>query len=213
MENTPAKKDSNNPMVFFRTPEGFELMQRQAKALSGSTMVPAQYQGNIANCMIAVEMAQRFGVTPLVVTQNLDIINGKPGWSSTFVASMLNACGRFDRIRYEEGGSGDAKFCQAYATELETGKIVKGLKVTIAMAKAEGWYHRKGSKWPSMEEQMLMYRAASFFARKHAPELLNGMYDQHEIVDMPITEDIPHQEVTDPNEAIDKKAKDDEDIM
>jgi hypothetical protein len=51
------------------------------------------------------------------------------------------------------------------------------------MAKAEGWVSRKGSKWATMPELMLMYRAASFFGRLYAPEVLMGMHSMEEIQD------------------------------
>jgi hypothetical protein len=61
--------------------QGFELMQRAAKALAASTLVPQQFQGNLPNCLIALEMAQRIGASPLMVMQNLYIVHGRPGWS------------------------------------------------------------------------------------------------------------------------------------
>jgi hypothetical protein len=51
------------------------------------------------------------------------------------------------------------------------------------MAKAEGWYAKNGSKWQTMPEQMLRYRAASFFVRAYAPELSLGLATREEIED------------------------------
>ena len=45
---------------------------------------------------------------------------------------------------------------------------------SIAMAKAEGWYAKNGSKWKTMEDLMLRYRSAAFFARTVAPEVALG---------------------------------------
>jgi hypothetical protein len=51
------------------------------------------------------------------------------------------------------------------------------------MAKAEGWLTRAGSKWQSMPELMIRYRAASFFGRLYCPDILNGMYTADEVAD------------------------------
>ena len=46
---------------------------------------------------------------------------------------------------------------------MDGGDRIEGPTVTIAMAKAEGWYGRSGSKWPTMPDLMLSYRSAAFF--------------------------------------------------
>src|SRR5258708_32090305 len=78
----------------------FELMQRQATAMSKSELVPKEYKGNMANCLIAIEVADRIGASPLMVMQNLAIIHGRPSWSSTFIISAINSCGRFKPLRF-----------------------------------------------------------------------------------------------------------------
>jgi hypothetical protein len=63
------------------------------------------------------------------------------------------------------------------------GKKVIGSKITIQMAKDEGWYGKSGSKWQTMPEQMLMYRAGAFFARVHCPDVLYGVQMAEEVKD------------------------------
>lgn len=161
--------------------EKFELVQRQAKALSLSTMIPKDYQNNIPNTLVALEMAQRIGASPLMVMQNLHIIHGRPSWSSTFVIAALNACGRFSAMRFEMDG---ADKCRAVATERETNHVLEGPWVTMQMAKEEGWLNKAGSKWKTMPELMMRYRAAAFFGRLYAPEIMMGMHTEFEIQDM-----------------------------
>jgi hypothetical protein len=52
------------------------------------------------------------------------------------------------------------------------------------MAKAEGWLDKAGSKWKTMPELMLKYRAAAFFGRLYAPEVLMGMQTSEEVIDI-----------------------------
>ena len=169
----------------FGDSRGFELMQRGAKLLASSTLVPKEYQGNIPNCVIALNMANRIGADPLMVMQNLYVVYGRPSWSSQFLVATFNMCGRFSALRYEFfGEKGKPSWgCRAWSIERDTGQKLVGADIDIALAKAEGWESKNGSKWKTMPQQMLMYRAASFFIRAYAPELSMGLYTRDEIED------------------------------
>lgn len=176
---------SNESIQAYQNADNFALAQRMAQSLAASTVVPTQYQNNIGNCLVALDVASRVGCSPFLVMQNLDIIHGRPTWNSKFIIATLNSCGRFDNIRFEFfGDEGKDTFgCQCIAVNVATGEIVKGERITIEMAKKEGWYSRSGSKWPTMPRQMLQYRAASFFSRIYAPDILFGMQSSDEIRD------------------------------
>ena len=216
--------------------DAFELSQRIAKMLSSSTLVPEQYRqtikvktgkdqyGNmtfreepnpngLANCVIALNMASRLNADPLMVMQNLYLIEGRPSWSSQFIMAAINSCGRFSALRFELKDLGEKEVeytevvwenrqkrnvtkkitlrdmsCVAFAVERETGERIESSKITMEMAVKEGWYGKNGSKWQTMPEQMLRYRAASFFGRVYAPELLMGLRsaeeEQERIIDV-----------------------------
>ncbi len=170
------------------TVAGFEAMQRIAKMYSTSQIVPKIYQGteNIGNCVIAIDMANRLKMHPLMVMQNLYIVYGQPSWSSKFLIATFNQCGRFSSIQYEmiSEKNTDTWGCIAYAMEKETGNIIKSAEVTIGIAKKEGWFSKGGSKWQTMPELMLQYRAASLLIRTHAPEISMGLSTEEEIFDM-----------------------------
>lgn len=222
--------------------ESFELSQRIAKMLSTSTLVPEQYratvqkkagkdnEGNqlwreeanpngLSNCIIALNMANRMGADPLMVMQNLYLVNGRPSWSSQFIMAGINSSGRFSALRFEIEDLGVKEIectetvwenrrpkkitkkitvndfsCVAWAIEKETSERLESSKITIEMAVKEGWYTKDGSKWQTMPEQMLRYRAASFFGRVYAPELLMGLRsaeeEQDRIIDVtPVAEE------------------------
>ena len=169
--------------------QGFELLQRVAKAFASSELVPKQYQGNIANCMIAMDMANRIGANPLMAMQNLYVVHGTPSWSSKFLVATINACGRFSSLRYEwKGEPGSEDFgCRAWAIERETKERLDGIWVTWKMVNAEGWASKNGSKWKTMPDQMFVYRAAAFWQRAYAPELGMGLQtveEMHDIIDL-----------------------------
>ena len=161
----------------------FELMQRQAKMLSSSTLVPKDFLGNVANCAIAINVAKRTRLDPLMVCQNLAIIHGRPSWSATALIGMINSCGRYSPLRFVFDNEDEPTSCYAVATDKESGQDLKGEKITLTMAKAEGWSTKNGSKWLTMPGQMLRYRAASFWSRAYASDLSLGFYTQDEVKD------------------------------
>jgi hypothetical protein len=192
MENKTELTETAAPL------SSFEMAQRQAKALSASDLVPQQYKNNVANTLVALEIANRIGASPLMVMQNLNIIHGRPSWGSSFIIAAINGSGKFTALRFV----GDlAKGIKAVCQEKATGELLEGPTVTMDMAKAEGWLDKAGSKWKTMPELMMRYRAAAFFGRLYAPEITMGMHSTEEVVD------IQHEEpraVAAINEAIKK---------
>ena len=191
----------------------FEIQQRMANMYVSSTIVPDNYRGNIGNCVIAIDMAMRMQLNPLMVMQNLYIVHGNPAWSSKFLISCINMSGRFTPLRYQfVGKRGTAQYgCRAYAYEAsdkEHKEALCGVWITIDMANKEGWTAKNGSKWITMPDQMLIYRAAAFWARAYAPEISMGFQTKEEIEDavlvdetpVPVpsaTDDIPEPPITD----------------
>lgn len=182
----PMKPGDDAKELGFFSGSSFALTTRVANMFSQSTLVPKHYQGNIANCMIALNMASRLGADPLMVMQNLYVVHGTPAWSAQFLIATFNMCGRFSALRYKwTGEKGQDDYgCTAYAVETSTGVTLEGSNITIGLAKKEGWYQKSGSKWQTMPDQMLMYRAASWFVRAYAPEIAMGLHTAEEMYDM-----------------------------
>lgn len=213
--------------VGFGNAKSFEFMQRAAKALASSTLVPEQFRSQVVkkrgqnteiaenpnaipNCIIALNMANRMGADPLMVMQNLYVVEGRPSWSAQFVIAAINSCGRFSPLRFDLSEPGEERevsyettrwengskvtrkatcrvrerTCRAWAIEKATGERLDGPEVSMAMAEAEGWLTKNGSKWQTMAEVMFRYRAAAFFGRLYAPELLMGLHTVEEVHDM-----------------------------
>ena len=227
MQTSAVAAQKNDAPMSLLTGSGFEQLQRVAKALAGSTLVPAQYRAfaevkeygkvvghnpnpaGLPNCVVALNMALRMGADPLMVMQNLYVIEGRPSWSSQFIIASLNSCGRFSPLRFDlsEPGKNEeltysatfwkdgkkvteqrkAKIkhqtCTAWVIEKETGDRLNGPTISMQMAIDEGWLTKNGSKWLTMPEVMLRYRAASMLGRLYAPELLMGLQSREEVED------------------------------
>ena len=170
--------------------KAFEDAQRIAKALASSTLIPPAFQGQqgFANCLVALEIANRMRISPFLAMQHLHVIHGRPSWSSSFIIAMVNGCGRFSPLRFEISGEGDSLACYARSTDLASEQELKGPTITMAMAKKEGWSTKPGSKWATMPELMIRYRAAAFWGRLYASDLLLGLQTQEEVIDVqPVT--------------------------
>ena len=165
----------------------FNILLRKAKGYAQSTLVPKAYQGNVANVLIAMQIANRIGADELMVMQNLHIVQGRPSWSSSFLIATVNACGRFTPMRFEVEGrdpKDKAYRVRAYAEDKASGERCIGAWITWDMVRAEGWESKAGSKWKTMPEQMFMYRAAGFWARVYAPEVSMGILTREEAEDV-----------------------------
>ncbi|PRH46386.1 hypothetical protein [Burkholderia multivorans] len=231
---SPLPREASLPAVApgFGSLQSFELMQRAANLLASSTLVPAAYRKTIektnrygevtesrenpnalANAVVALNMAQRMGADPLMVMQNLYIVEGRPSWSSQWIIAAVNGCGRFSPLRFDirklgrktvpyvtfewSGPSGNRTRtekrheveiedieCIAWALERGTDTRLESPPVSIELAVKEGWYTKNGSKWQTMPEVMLRYRSASFFGKLYAPELLMGLTTVEEAADI-----------------------------
>lgn len=169
----------NNSISIF----GDQNIMRGAELLAQSDIIPQAFRGKPANVLVAMDMAQRLNASPMLVMQNLYVIQGKPSWSSQYLIAMINRSGRFSsplQFDFERGADGKATACRAWAIDGATGARIDGVTVTMEMAKAEGWISKAGSKWQTMPELMLQYRAAAFFARTICPDLTMGLYTEYE---------------------------------
>jgi hypothetical protein len=111
------------------------------------------------------------------------VVKGKPTWAGQACMAMINACGRFKDVKHIYTGQKgtDSRGCYVTATRISDGETVNGTEITMKMVHSEGWDSNK--KWLTMTEQMLGYRAASFFARMYCPEALMGLQTYDEVVD------------------------------
>ena len=171
------------PVTVWTDKKQFDQLLRAANMLSQTSIIPATYQGKPQDCFVALEMATRMGVSPLVVMQNMYVVKGKPAWAGQACTMFINSCGKFAGVKHVYTGEKgtDSRGCYVTATRISDGVQVNGVEVTIAMAKAEGW--TSNTKWRNMPELMLAYRASAFFARVHCPEALMGVLLVDEIYD------------------------------
>lgn len=165
----------------YSSSDTLRVARNYAQDLSKSTMIPMQYQNNYANCMVAMEYANRTGQSVLQVMQSLDVIKGTPAWRGKALIAMINTSGKYDedlQFSYGKDDKGEIVSCFAYTTK--NGKVVEGIPYTMEKAKKEGLLGKNNSYWEKDNVLMLTYRAVSRFASVNCPEVSLGLYTSEE---------------------------------
>ena len=217
-ERAVVETTSNNPINLFAF-TNIDRAWKFASLLSESAIIPDTFQRNPASCLIALDMANRMKRNPMEVMQAMYIVHGKPGFSSSFLISLINSCGLFERLRFEFVGEIGTleRGCRAWTIETRTGEKLVGPLITIKMAEEEGWV-AKNKKWRTMSDIMLSYRSASFFSRAYCPDLTGGFHSEDELSDIEqqtnfeersvsSDENLKTQILSEPSETADNKLK------
>lgn len=152
----------------------FNTTYKMAGILAQASMIPQAYKGKVGDCIIAIDVANRLGLSPMVVMANSQCVQGNFSWKGSACKAMIDSCGRYKKTRYVEVGERGKDTWGFYLEAItKDDEIIKGVAVDLQMAKDEGWYSRN-PKWKSMTELMLKYRASAFFMRTECASVSMG---------------------------------------
>ncbi|MDN5044955.1 hypothetical protein O8C96_04365 [Aliarcobacter butzleri] len=161
----------------------FELEQRRATALSKSAFFPNALKNDVASAVIIYDLANRMNISVMEVAQSIFIIYNKPSFETKFLVARLNDSGKIKgSLRTVISDDKRSAYCEATCSV--TNEILKGMTYTLDIAKAEGLIDKQGSKWKTMPELMLRYRAQSNFINEFFPEIKFGCKTKEEIEDV-----------------------------
>ena len=183
----------------------FELEQRKAKAFVATDFFPTHLRkgnetANIGTAIIVLDLAQRMNIGALEVAQSIYIIHGKPSFETKFLVARLNSSGLLKgRLQTIVSPDGNSAHCEAI--DAQTGQLLKGTTITMEMARREGWLSKNGSKWQTMPELMMKYRAQSFFINEFFPEVKYGLKTSDEVEDI-VTFEPNEQSKTPPKDGL-----------
>lgn len=184
-------------VTMWNDPKMAKMTLKMAELMAASDMVPKGYQHSVSNCLMAIDLANRLGMSPEMIASNLYMVQGRPAWSGQFCIAAINGCGRFKDFDFKEVGEFGKLSWGIFATaiRISSGTRCSSDVITMQMASAEGWLNKPGSKWKSMPRQMMRYRAAAFFARVYCPDILMGYRTEDEVRDMHGYEEVGKQTV------------------
>lgn len=185
-ESTALTTTTNtSSLAFLHDGAALDHRYRLAKAFSMSGMVPPHFAGKPEACLVAMLYAEQLGEHPMLLFQEMSVINGRPNTSARFAISRANKSGLLQGpISWKSKGQGDALEVTASAVLRETGEVIQ-TTVTMKEATADGW--TRNPKYRSIPEQMLRWRAATRLINLYMPEVLFGMGVREDAEVRPVT--------------------------
>lgn len=166
-------------------PTNMDQAMRLAEMMSRGRLMP-EHLRNPADALMVVELAMRLGMSPFAVAQATSVIQGKLMLEGKLVGAALNASGILSsRLDYRHTGEGASRAVTVSGV-LKGETTAREVTVTLQEAKTSN------GMWTKQPDQQLVYAATRVWARRHAPEVMLGVYAPEEFDhDMPAREP-PH---------------------
>jgi len=159
-------------------PQNIADAMRLAEMMAKGKMVP-EHLRNPSDMLMVIEQACRWGMSPFAVAQCTAIVRGRISYEGKLVSAAINASGVLQgRLDYVFSGEGATRAVTARGTMRGEDKP-REVIVTLASAKTDNEH------WKKSPDQMLSYHAARVWARRHAPEVMLGVYSPEEFDQQP----------------------------
>lgn len=182
-----AAFDPGNPIAVWMNTGLFEQMQRVATLLSKSELLPKHLQGKPADCFLVVAQAFRWGFDPFAVAQSTFVTSGKLGYEGKLIAAVINTSGKLSApLNYRYSGSGVDRAVTV------SGQFKGETEPRLIEGSVKGW-QTQNQKWKEMPDQMLAYRGAREWARRHMPEAVLGVQADEEVVEAITVAPLPEE--------------------
>lgn len=174
MANELAKRQNTQTSLL---PANLTGAMELAKMMAESTLVPLPLQKKPADCLLVIEQAMRWGMSPFAVAQSTSVIHGKLMFEGKLVAAVVNANGDLEkRLSYAYTGEGDLR-------KLTVSGSVKGEPAARTIDVVLKDVRTTNEQWKKQPDQQLMYAGARIWARRHMPELMLGVYTPEEEIE------------------------------
>jgi len=163
-----------------------------AEFMSRARTVPKHLQDSPGDCLMVIEQAMRWGMSPFAVAQATSVISGKLMYEGKLVAAAVESSGAIvGLIAYDFSGEGDGRTITVTATRRgETNPRT----VTVAFKDAR----TNNEMWKHQPDQQLVYHGARVWARRWTPAVILGVYSREEFMGPTIDGEIANDEDTTP---------------
>lgn len=156
-------------------PTSMDGAMKLAEMMSRGKLVPNHLQGSPGDCLMVIEQAGRWGMSPFAVAQSTSVIQGKLMFEGKLVAAALHTSGALaTRLAYDYSGEGATRVVRVSAT-LAGETTPRFVDVRLADAKTTN------GMWTKQPDQQLAYHGARVWARRYAPEVMLGVYAPEEM--------------------------------
>lgn len=193
--------DASEPATVRNAPGGLAELAWQARALSSALTLPKALQGKPGDILAVMLAGRELGIGPMASTRMVHIISGQTSIATELKLALAKREGH-EVVSLAEGAGWCIVGC---ATHPEAGAT--GWRMTAATAApdypgltgwtiageimVEGWGEKRGEKvltplvdkanWRAYERDMLFWRAASQFMRRHCPAVAGGLLTAEEL--------------------------------
>jgi hypothetical protein len=152
---------------------------RLAEVMSTGKLLPAHLQGKPGDCLMVIEQAIRWGMSPFAVAQATSVIQGKLMFEGKLVAAAIHASGVLaGRLSFDFTGQGDNRKVTVKGTLRGEG-APREVEVILKDAQTNN------QLWAKQPDQQLVYHGTRVWARRHAPEVMLGVYSPDEMDEAP----------------------------
>ena len=163
---------------FNLSPQTFEQALTFSNYLADSDLVPKDFKGKPANCLIAMQWGAEIGLQPLQALQNLAVINGRPAlWGDAVIALVRGSPLCEYVLESDDGTMATCKVKRRNEPEQVRTFSMDDAKAAGLMGKAGPW-----TQYPKRMRQM---RARAFALRDVFPDVLRGLPVAEELMDAP----------------------------
>ena len=165
--------------TFSLVPKDLGEAMKLADLIANSDLAPKDYKGKPGNVLIAVQLGQEIGLSPMSAIQSIAVINGKPSLYGDVGKALLLSKGfiieESDIKTIKEQG-----FATCKITRLGHPVCVRTFGIDNAKT-AKLW--GKEGPWTTNPERQMAWRAFWFAARDIAADVLKGLMGAEEVAD------------------------------
>jgi hypothetical protein len=186
----PVEYDPDDPVSLYMNTGIFEQLQRVARMMASSALVPAHLRtirerdgdkerviDRTADCFLVAAQAFRWRMDPFAAAQHTFVTSGKLGYEGKLIAAVINSSAKLERnLAYVY--SGDKGTPGRTVTVLG---LLRGENEPRSVEGSVSNWQTQNEKWKSMPDQMLAYRGAREWARRHMPEAVLGIQAEEEV--------------------------------
>jgi hypothetical protein len=177
--NEVVLREGQEVNAFEMKPKTLEQAMKFCEIMADSTLVPKDYQGKPGNIMVAIQLGQELGLSPMRALKSIAVINGRATvWGDEMLAMVLAHpdCEYVDESESTEK-EGVCKVKRRYHPELRS-------TFSLEDAKRAGLLGKPGP-WTQYTPRMLKLRARGFGLRDKFADALAGLVTTEEALDTP----------------------------
>ncbi len=171
---------------FALKPNSMQEAMQMAEMLSGSEMVPKNYQRKPQDTLVAMMMGSELGLNPIQALQNIAVINGKPAIYGDALLALVQNHPKF-------GGHEESFDEQTMTASCTVWRKGDDKKHTVIFSRQDAEHAKlwgKQGPWQQYPKRMLMWRARGYALRDKFADALGGLITVEEARDIPEERDI-----------------------